>query len=153
MKNPDEAKDPPVCGEFAKTVSQTTAEDPLRNRLRYCHELLRDAGPSTVTNQFDRLIWRESAGQVRSIRIGAALTVGRGGNAELMIPDDVHLSRHHFKIYLNDGNHFLEDLNSRNGTFVNNTKSKIRHVELRDGDFVLAGSQAFVYLKAVKTLS
>ena len=48
-------------------------------------------------------------------------TIGREG-ADLTIADDKHVSRKHARITCVDGDYFIEDLDSANGTFLNKTK-------------------------------
>ena len=65
-------------------------------------------------------------------------TIGRSREATVTI-DDVKVSRHHARLSMEDGRCFIEDLGSRNGTFINN-----RPVEggtwLRPGDMIAVGS-------------
>ncbi|MBD2149301.1 FHA domain-containing protein [Pseudanabaena sp. FACHB-1277] len=69
-------------------------------------------------------------------------TIGRGLDNSIVVEDDARsLSRHHAEIQLTDNGIFLTDLNSSNGTFVNQTK--IIQQKLRDGDLVQFGSVVF----------
>jgi pSer/pThr/pTyr-binding forkhead associated (FHA) protein len=47
------------------------------------------------------------------------LTVGRGGGCGIVLGDDTFVSQVHARLYRRGGDVFLEDLGSRNGTFVN----------------------------------
>ena len=49
---------------------------------------------------------------------GDELTVGRGGGCGIVL-DDGFVSQVHARFYLRDGNAYVEDLASRNGTVVN----------------------------------
>ena len=51
---------------------------------------------------------------------GGSMVIGRASDADLPIPDRF-LSRHHARLFLEDGRVYLEDLGSRNGTFLNGT--------------------------------
>lgn len=63
---------------------------------------------------------------------------GRGRECEVRV-DDTSVSRAHARIVTKGGLHwFLEDLKSRNGTFVNGTRV-VRH-ELSDGDHIQLGA-------------
>jgi two-component system, cell cycle response regulator len=64
-------------------------------------------------------------------------TIGRGGGAEIKIDDD-GLSRAHARIHAEGGRAWIEDLGSRNGTFVNGQKIAAA-TELRDGDKIGVG--------------
>jgi len=48
-------------------------------------------------------------------------TIGRDG-CDLNIANDQHVSRKHAQITFVEGDHFIEDLRSANGTFLNATK-------------------------------
>jgi diguanylate cyclase (GGDEF)-like protein len=72
-------------------------------------------------------------------RIATPRTViGRSANAPVRIIDD-DVSREHAQIVVDDGHAFVEDLGSKNGTFVNGTP--VNGVQaLRDGDKIAVGS-------------
>jgi two-component system, cell cycle response regulator len=71
------------------------------------------------------------------VRIDADVVIGRSLRAELCLDDD-GVSRHHARIRLIDGAAWLEDLKSRNGTFVNGLRVA-SPVLLHDGDKVHVG--------------
>ncbi len=52
---------------------------------------------------------------------GDAITIGRSKSADLVIDND-SVSRSHVRFALKDGKYELEDLGSRNGTYVNGSK-------------------------------
>ena len=54
------------------------------------------------------------------------------------------MSRRHFEIKLTDGFYVLRDLESRNGTYVNDEPQRIREHVLKAGDIILAGGVIFV---------
>lgn len=64
------------------------------------------------------------------------LVIGRGGECDLVLPER-QVSREHIRIYRGtDGGYYLEDLDSKNGTWVNGKQVKATTVPLRDGDEV-----------------
>lgn len=65
------------------------------------------------------------------------LLVGRSVHAQLRLKEDVHFSRHHFRLEANPPSCFVMDLGSRNGTFVNGQRITERY--LKDGDIVSGG--------------
>lgn len=72
-------------------------------------------------------------------------TIGRGLDNSIVVEDDARsLSRHHAEIQLTDKGIFVTDLNSSNGTFVNQTK--IIQQKLHDGDLVQFGSVVFKFV-------
>lgn len=73
------------------------------------------------------------------------ITIGRHPSNHLKIHDD-GISRCHARIYFEQDRHFIEDLGSRNGTFVEGKKGD-RH-ELHDGDVVQLGPRtSFRYVR------
>ena len=69
-----------------------------------------------------------------------------GRSPECPIPLDFNgVSRKHFKASIKEGDCFVEDLGSSNGTFVNNTKIK-SETRLKKADMVKLGSIALKFL-------
>lgn len=60
------------------------------------------------------------------------MLIGRGTDADIVLPER-QVSRYHLKIHYRDGRYFLEDLESKNGTFLNGQQVK-GTVPLQDGD-------------------
>lgn len=69
-----------------------------------------------------------------------AVTIGRGADADVRL-DDKLASRIHCEISYKDGNYFLRDCDSRNGTFFNDHAIEVCRVNpgdrIRVGDTVL----------------
>lgn len=70
--------------------------------------------------------------------------IGRDSACDILVEDDPRVSRSHAELRLIDGQWTLMDLDSRNGTTVNNRRIS-RH-PLRDGDRLQIGSTAFTYV-------
>ena len=68
-----------------------------------------------------------------------AITIGRSKKNDLVLPDQ-WLSRIHAEIRRENGRHFIRDLDSRNGTYVNGMRLSQR-VPLQNGDVVTLGDQ------------
>jgi pSer/pThr/pTyr-binding forkhead associated (FHA) protein len=66
------------------------------------------------------------------------VTVGRGGGCGIVLGDDTFVSQVHARLYRRDGDVYLEDLGSRNGTFVNGQPIGAA-TRLRRGDQVQFG--------------
>jgi pSer/pThr/pTyr-binding forkhead associated (FHA) protein len=60
----------------------------------------------------------EGAGAGRMVTLAGPVTVGRAGDADLVLADEL-ISRHHAQITPSGSGAVVEDLGSRNGTFVN----------------------------------
>ncbi len=66
------------------------------------------------------------------------ITVGRGGGCSIVLPDDNYVSTVHARLFRRGSDVFVEDLGSRNGTFVNGTPAT-SPTRLRRGDRVQFG--------------
>ena len=76
-------------------------------------------------------------------------TIGRGLDNSIVVEDEARsLSRHHAEIQVTDKGTYLTDLNSSNGTLVNQTK--IVQQELTNGDLVQFGSVVFQFINETK---
>jgi serine phosphatase RsbU (regulator of sigma subunit) len=75
---------------------------------------------------------------------GERLSIGRSSAAELCFPEDAGLSRLHFAFEAQGDEWTVQDLGSKNGTFVNNIALKARLL-LKPGDRVTAGHIVIVY--------
>lgn len=78
----------------------------------------------------------EQRGQV--IPLVAEMTVGRASGCHIAIPDDTFASQIHARLFSRDGQTFVEDLGSTNGTFVNRAKVTAP-TAVRRGDLVQIG--------------
>jgi len=58
--------------------------------------------------------------------------IGRGNDADIVLPER-QVSRYHLKLHYHDGRYLLEDLDSKNGTFLNGQQVK-GTVPIQDGD-------------------
>ena len=70
---------------------------------------------------------------------GGAITIGRGPDNSIAI-DNLAVSNHHAEVRSEQGHLVIEDLNSLNGTFVNN--QRVKRSALKDGDVVLIGKHS-----------
>jgi len=84
-------------------------------------------------------------GQMKTIPLtGERLSVGRSSAAELCFPEDAGLSRQHFAFDSQGDDWTVQDLGSKNGTFVNNIPLKARLI-LKPGDRITAGHLVVVF--------
>jgi hypothetical protein len=60
------------------------------------------------------------------------MMIGRGNDADIVLPER-QVSRYHSKIHYRDGHYLLEDLGSKNGTFLNG-QQVAGTVPIQDGD-------------------
>jgi DNA-binding winged helix-turn-helix (wHTH) protein len=102
---------------------------------------VRPAGPVR------RLIW-----EAREIPLDAAETLfGRDDGARVRI-DDASVSRRHARIVVRDGSATVEDLGSKNGTFVNGDRLSAP-VRLADGDRIEVGRACLTFRESSSTRS
>src|SRR5664280_267790 len=84
-------------------------------------------------------------GSMKTVALtGERVSIGRSSAAELCFPEEAGLSRQHFAFEAQGGEWTVEDLGSKNGTFVNNIVLRAR-LMLKPGDRVTAGHIAIVY--------
>lgn len=70
--------------------------------------------------------------------LGDEVTVGRGGGCGIVLPDDGFVSTVHARVFRRGDEVLVEDLGSRNGTFVNGERV-VAPTRLRRGDHVQFG--------------
>ncbi len=70
--------------------------------------------------------------------LGEEITVGRGGGCGIVLPDDSYVSTVHARLFRRGNEVFVEDLGSRNGTFLNGDPVSTA-TRLRRGDRVQFG--------------
>jgi pSer/pThr/pTyr-binding forkhead associated (FHA) protein len=71
------------------------------------------------------------------------ITIGRSEDNDVII-DNLAVSRHHAQLVQKEDRLILEDLNSFNGTFVN--EKKVTKCKLRKGDKILIGKHILIFL-------
>jgi pSer/pThr/pTyr-binding forkhead associated (FHA) protein len=72
------------------------------------------------------------------VAIDGEITVGRGGGCALVLADDHYASTLHARVFRRGNDLYVEDLGSRNGTFVNGNRIETT-TRLRRGDRVQFG--------------
>lgn len=81
-----------------------------------------------------KLLIKFEAAFIREVKLEkTSFTVGRKPDNDIVL-DNAAISGHHCKVYESGGTWFVEDLNSTNGTFVNNRK--VLKSGLKNGDSV-----------------
>ena len=76
-------------------------------------------------------------------------TIGRAPECEIQI-EDYAVSRRHARIIAQDGGYYLEDLKSRNRTYLNDEPVEDGQQRLRDGDRVTVCDVVFVFRQTEK---
>ena len=81
---------------------------------------------------------RESSGLAgRRFAFSEEITIGRGEDNDIAIPD-AFVSHHHARIYQHGNQYVVEDLGSRNHTYVNDVEIE-DHTYLKTGDIIRVG--------------
>ena len=72
------------------------------------------------------------------IALTEPIVIGRGADADVrIVKEGMLMSRKHCRLFLEDGEAYVEDLQSSNGTFVNG--KRIARQRLQDGDKIHLG--------------
>jgi len=72
-------------------------------------------------------------------------TMGRGRDNDVVIPSDA-VSRHHARVERRSADVLIRDLQSTNGTFINNERVRLEEWPLTRGDQLRLGDTVFKYL-------
>lgn len=83
--------------------------------------------------------------QIYPLSLGAN-TIGREEDNTIVV-DHTYLSRYHAQILFSHDTVILRDLNSLNGTFVN--EFKVEQCQLKDGDFIRLGDVSFKFVQQI----
>jgi pSer/pThr/pTyr-binding forkhead associated (FHA) protein len=70
--------------------------------------------------------------------VNGELTIGRAAGCGVSLPDDTFVSNVHARVYERDGDVFVEDLGSTNGSLVNGA-TLTSATKLRKGDRIQVG--------------
>ena len=101
----------------------------------------------------ENLIVLADSGPLKGLQwpVNSELIIGREDSCEIVIPDR-QISRRHARIYLSTEGVFLEDLGSKNGTYLNSRRI-VGSQLLHEGDEIrIAFTQTFLFLSADATL-
>jgi two-component system cell cycle sensor histidine kinase/response regulator CckA len=86
-----------------------------------------------------QLVQLEGARIGRTFRLGDTTLLGRGAAADVQLVDEL-ISRRHARIHRDEsGRHVIEDLESANGTFVNEVPVRTQVLQL--GDYIRLGTR------------
>lgn len=120
--------------------------DTLERRL----DIVVTQGTPSPGGSFLLVVAGESAGKLFPLN-RPELVIGRSPNADIRINEKA-VSHNHARLTMDNGVCTLRDLESTNGTFVNN-ELIAGSVRLRGGDAVGVGSTTFTYLAGAETTS
>lgn len=90
-----------------------------------------------------RLRYNKQDGTQMEFQLGdQPITIGRSPDADIVLMDE-KVSRIHCGIRLWDGDFYIKDLKSKNGTWVNGERVEV--AKLRAGDTIRVGSTTFTF--------
>lgn len=118
-----------------------TAEIPLPRTAEIPIPKEAAVGGSTVVMTFATLVATEG-NPPQEYRLGPRTSIGRVPDNEICVPTP-SISRKHAVIALTPDGYVLTDLESGNGTFVN--EQRIKMSKLKDGDRIRLGNRDFVF--------
>jgi len=84
-----------------------------------------------------RLVLKFESTQLKEVPLGThPVTIGRAPDNDIQI-DNLAVSNYHARVYVEAGSLVVEDLNSLNGSFLNDIR--VERAMLKDGDTILIG--------------
>lgn len=92
-----------------------------------------------------RLTYKDAAGVSRNVPLRHMMTVGRHPDQDIQILDRV-VSKSHCSIEMRDGLFYVQDVGSRNGTYVNGVRISARR-SLSNGDEISIGSTRLKFIE------
>jgi FHA domain len=94
--------------------------------------------PSKARKMWRLVVVEPAATSGRVFEVNGELTIGRAAGCGISLPDDTFVSNVHARVFERDGDVFVEDLGSTNGTLANGT-ALTAATKLRKGDRIQAG--------------
>ena len=93
-----------------------------------------------LINRRDELPFRVE----ESYSIHSSITIGRSNKNDIVIKDPF-ISKNHARIEKKHNEYYIEDLNSSNGTFINNEQI-FNPIRLEHGDTITMGQISFIFV-------
>jgi pSer/pThr/pTyr-binding forkhead associated (FHA) protein len=89
-----------------------------------------------------RLVLKFANAELKEVPLGARpVTIGRAPDNDIQV-DNLAVSNYHARVYVEAGSLVLEDLNSLNGSFLN--EMRVERAMLKDGDRIQVGKHEIV---------
>ncbi|CAA9218495.1 MAG: hypothetical protein AVDCRST_MAG10-526 [uncultured Acidimicrobiales bacterium] len=125
-----------VWAEMSPRATAPTPAAPVASPARGWGGANRGGGNAKTAGGRLRVIEpAETKGQTYDL--GEELTVGRAGGCQITL-DDTYVSQLHARVFRRDGQLFVEDLGSTNGTYLNR-KKVTAPIAIRKGDRLQIG--------------
>lgn len=87
-----------------------------------------------------------------SYSIKESALIGRSKRCQVYI-DDPYMSKNHARIFLRDGQFYIEDMKSTNGSFLNGRRLPDHPVKLKDSDKLSFGNISFIFVDNIEAES
>jgi hypothetical protein len=130
-----ELREPRTAAPGAPLPAQAQAQAPVPPPPAWGVPRAEGGRPSRV----ERLVFVEPAHlKGTGFDLTGELTVGRAPGCGVSLPDDTFVSQLHARVFSRDGNWYVEDLGSTNGTFLNRTQIR-GPSPIRRGDELTVG--------------
>jgi hypothetical protein len=133
-KPPVRPPSPPAEAAQEETLYQDAPDEDQRTSPEIAVE-------GTIMMQFATLVAQEGK-PAQEYRLGSRTSIGRVKDNEVSIPTP-SISRKHAVIALTAEGYVITDLDSGNGTFVN--EERVQMARLQDGDKIRLGDRSFVF--------
>ena len=131
-----------IKGGKRKTTNTIQKNTTQKNTTQKTNDSTKKASGSNIRGQEVLTSMDEAKLKVGSvIPMATAITLGRKENNTVVL-NDRFVSSYHAKIYLKNREYYLEDLQSTNGTYVNENKIE-GNIRLNVNDIIRFGSTAF----------
>lgn len=82
------------------------------------------------------------SGKYFRVPVGHSVKIGRSAESDIAFANDIYISRSHFSLDWDGSAWWIKDLNSRHGTFVNETL--VEKSRLQEGDTIRVGFTVMV---------
>ncbi len=90
-------------------------------------------------------------GEVHTFSRQQRIKLGRAPTNQIVLRDDL-CSREHAEIFFKEGNWYLSDLGSLNGSRVNNETIREREYSITEGDEIQIGRTKFLFTESIQSL-
>ncbi len=115
---------------------------PVRRRARRGGDGAPEEKPSRKTRNLRLHVVRPEDQSNRAYELGDEVTVGRAAGCGVPIGYDAYASNLHARVFRLDGDLWVEDLGSTNGTWVN-SQQIVERTRLEKGDLLQVGGTVF----------
>lgn len=134
----------PCCSPEYNIPQQTLSEDDITTESSYCEDTV-ILGYRNTENA-PKLIYTgtdfESVNEITSF----PYTIGKMEQNVNMIISHPMISRIHAKIYLKENHYYIEDMNSSNGTYINNSLIQPHTLtEISPGDYITFSHLTYIF--------